>query len=436
MRSDFDPDRLISDWLDDTAPSRAPDDLLDQVLATTGTARRRPGWVIPERWLPMKLFLRPQAYTRLAAVALLLILATLLAVAGVVGSQLDREPAPPFGLARNGLVAFDANGDIWVADPDGSNPRALTSGPGVDIDPTWSPDGTLLAYWSLNDPSAQSDGVVTQDHVIGLVGESTASLMVTDDEGRPATVLLEGITLDPNGLPPSWSPDSEQLVFAHLEDGTSVIDVVDLDGSSTRVTDGESPSWSPDGSEIAFRLPDVGVMVVGVDGGGEPRQVSNRSGSGYAFSLPQWSPDGSMITFYAGADGTHDIWVVNADGTDEHFVSNDIQDEYWPYWSPDGSRIAYGRTGRGETLNVGNFVVADLPSGVSTVLPVGSVGAGAPTTWSPDGTMLIGGLVKDGVPTETWPVLIDASGAEPALRSRIDGPASVWNSFSWQRLAP
>jgi hypothetical protein len=50
--------------------------------------------------------------------------------------------------------------------------------------------------------------------------------------------------------------------------------------------------------------------------------------------------------------------------------------------------------------------------------------------------MLIGGLVKDGDVTRTWPVLIDASGQEPALRVRIDGPPSPWNSLSCQRLAP
>jgi TolB protein len=384
----------------------------------------------------MTLFLRPQTYARTAGLVLLLILAALLAVAGVVGSQPDRQPAPPFGLARNGLIAFDANGDIWVADPDGSDPRALTSGPGVDIDPTWSPDGTLLAYWSLDDPNPPSDGVVEQDRIIGLLGSSgTASLMVTDEDGGPPNSLIEDVTLDPNGLLPSWSPDSESLVFGHVEDGGSVIDIVGLDRSRQRVGIGEAPTWSPDGSEIAYQERSTGVMVIGVDGG-DPRQVTQAAGSGGAFSLPQWSPDGSKIAYFAGPDGAHDIWVVSVDGTDEHAVSTDFHDEYWPYWSPDGTRIAFGRTASGQTINAGNYVIAD-PEGIETlVLPVEPLMAGAPTTWSPDGTMLVGGLVEDGQIYRTWPVLIDASGEEPVLRVRIDGPPSPWNSFSWQRLAP
>jgi hypothetical protein len=68
------------------------------------------------------------------------------------------------------------------------------------------------------------------------------------------------------------------------------------------------------------------------------------------------------------------------------------------------------------------------------VLPVGLIGAGLPT-WSPDGTLLIGGLLEEGVVTWTTPVLIDASGVEPEPRAVID-VQSPWNSFSWQRLSP
>lgn len=435
MRSDFDPDRLVTDWLDDIAPARAPDELLDQVLGRTRSTRRRSGWVIPERWLPMALFLRPRSYARMAGVAALMILATLLAVAGVVGSQPEREPAPPFGLARNGLIAFDANGDIWVADPDGSNPRALTSGPGVDINPMWSPDGTKLAYWSLDDPNPPSDGVVDVLRIVRLHSSSTASLVVTDQDGGSSTSVVEDVKLDP-GLPPSWSPDSTRLVFGHIEDRVSVIDTVDLSGNLTRLGVGQTPSWSPEGSEIAYQVPAVGVMIIAVEGG-DPRRVTQTPGSEFAFASPQWSPDASMISFWADPDGALDIWVVNADGTGEVAVSTDVQDEFWPAWSPDGSRIAYGRAASGQAIaNAGHYVTTGADGSDMNVLSVEPLKASAPTIWSPDGTMLVGGLVEDDQVAPTTPVLIDASGEEPALRVRIDGPPSTWNSFSWQRLAP
>ena len=87
---------------------------------------------------------------RLASI-MALTLALVLAAAGAVAvgaSILQADLPPPFGPARNGLIAFESGGDIWVVDPDGTDRRQLTSAPGLEHSPAWSADGTRLAYWS------------------------------------------------------------------------------------------------------------------------------------------------------------------------------------------------------------------------------------------------------------------------------------------------
>lgn len=53
----------------------------------------------------------------------------------------------PAAQDLSGRFAYDVNGDIWVMNADGSDPRQLTrSGPGTDFDPSWSADGTEIVF--------------------------------------------------------------------------------------------------------------------------------------------------------------------------------------------------------------------------------------------------------------------------------------------------
>ena len=61
-------------------------------------------------------------------------------------SRLAAGPVPaPFGLARNGVIAY-ADGDIYTADPATGITTAIVTGTQEDVDPVFSPDGTRLAY--------------------------------------------------------------------------------------------------------------------------------------------------------------------------------------------------------------------------------------------------------------------------------------------------
>jgi hypothetical protein len=116
-------------WLD-RRHGPAADPVLDAALSRTRRTRQLPGWLLPERWLPMRLATRMASVPRLVPVLLIigLLLAAAVAVA-IVGSQ--RRLPPPFGLAAPGLVAFVADGDLWTANPDGSNRARLTTDPRI-----------------------------------------------------------------------------------------------------------------------------------------------------------------------------------------------------------------------------------------------------------------------------------------------------------------
>jgi hypothetical protein len=121
--------------LSDLAMGPYPD-YIDDVLTTTAQRRQRPAWTSLERWLPMVDIARqpaiaPRLPLRAVGLGLLLIVLILAVVAAIVVGSRQNLPAP-FGPAHNGLVAYSANGDIFVVDPDSGQPKAVVTGPEVD----------------------------------------------------------------------------------------------------------------------------------------------------------------------------------------------------------------------------------------------------------------------------------------------------------------
>jgi Tol biopolymer transport system component len=412
MRSDFDPDRLISDWLDDAAPMRAPDELLGQVLGRTRETRRRPGWIIPERWLPMALFLRPRSYARMAGVAALMILATLLAVAGVVGSQPDRKPAPPFGLARNGLIAFGSDGQLYVSEADGADPRPFVADPMAEASvPKWSLDGTRLAYLSTASTA------------------TSPSLVILDADGTNQRVLVADLPCG-TACDFAWAPDGDRIMYWASSGGD--IYAVSLEGDAPvllyrSAPAGGNPAWSPHGERIAFRgiAEGAGVYVAEADGSGDATRISRAVGEEGAFADVQWSPDGTLLAYRAGGPSDFKIYVADADGSDEHRLTASTSDvEMFPSWSPTGSRLIYERMIPDQADSNGT------PSFELTVIGADGTGpialrtdplAPGSAAWSPDEDRLEVG-------TSSGAYLVDMAGDQASVPIPEFG--------DWQRLAP
>lgn len=227
------------------------------------------------------------------------------------------------------LIAFAKAGndfdEIWVARPDGTGHRKLTTGGARDTQPSWSPDGRRIAFTSMV-------GGNWEIHVMSADGSERTRL-----------------TTSPlHDTAPAWSPDGAQIAYQRGDDrGTaSEIRIIGADGAADRVlvagARNAAPSWSPDGSRIVFSSTRDGnweLYVVNADGSG-PRRFTATPGR--REDEPSWSPDGTRIAFAAGTDHVpRDIYVVDADGSNERQVTRLGRSVWHPRWSPDGTRIAF-----------------------------------------------------------------------------------------------
>jgi hypothetical protein len=129
----------------------------------------------------------------------------------------------------------------------------------------------------------------------------------------------------------------------------------------------------------ATRDGDEEIYVMDADGTNQTRLTADPG----IDNAPVWSPDRTRIAFVSTRDGSHDIWVMNADGSGPAQLTMSPALDQLPAWSPDGTRIAFYSTRDGN-----HEIYVMNADGSGQVNISNSPGIDYWPRWSPDGSKL------------------------------------------------
>ncbi len=248
---------------------------------------------------------------------------------------------PTVGTSRlgggSGILAFvserDGNPEIYVMALDGSGLERLTFSDADDLSPRFSPDGAQIAF------RANRDAI------------RPALYLMNADGSRQRALVSDGRF---NEFP-AWWPDGSRLLFD--SDALGPFQIFSFELASGIVTpllpetptaDDAVAAVSPDGARIAFQSRRGGdayqIYTVGSGGADLVRLTFTSARNDH----PAWSPDGRTLAFVSERSGRRELFLMNADGTDQRALVVDQGDIRLPRFSPDGRWIVFSSNRDGD----------------------------------------------------------------------------------------
>lgn len=222
---------------------------------------------------------------------------------------------------------------LEIADSDGEGTQVALRSNEPIISPTWSPDGTKVAYVSFENKKPV--------------------VYVQDLTSRQRTVVAN---YRGSNSAPSWSPDGSKLALALSRNGYTQVYVVNADGSNLRQLTNTAgietePQFSADGQFVYFTSDrSGGPQIYRMSANGGEAQRVTFSGN-YNIS-PRVSPDGKNLAYISRREGRFQLYIMDLQNGQELRVSDTTKDES-PSFSPNGKYIMYAtESGRRGTLAV------------------------------------------------------------------------------------
>ncbi|MBA3884700.1 MAG: S9 family peptidase [Acidobacteria bacterium] len=342
------------------------------------------------------------------------------------------------------------DGDLWIVDVDATSaPRRLTSGPGVESSPTWSPDGRTIVF-------------------VARAGDGPSQLFrVTPSGGAPVPIT----TLSTGASQPRFSPDGRTIAFL-----SNVYP--DADGDAANAARLKAARENPSSARIYTGFPyrDYGnnwfdgrvnhLMTVSPEGGAVRALLTGTplvAEPGWSGVMEfDWRPDGGAIVFSGSIDfhkqadrfDTKDIYLVelgSGRGPSAPGLLVDAQtNDRHPVFSPDGRYLAWhavwccwGETDAGgvdgvpqaqlpagypmkfdqrQSYRDNRILVRDMQTGVVTVLMQGWDRPPEAPSWSADGRELFFAAPDEGHNRLFRIALADAlKGSAPAVLADMPG---------------
>jgi TolB protein len=249
---------------------------------------------------------------------------------------------------------------IFVVDVDGEGARQVTKGGGLNLLPSWAPDGKSILFTSYRydnpdlfeqavdggtpralsrRPGLNTSGRVSPDGTkiaVTLSQDGNSELYLLDRAGTIVRRLTDQWGIDTS---PSWSPDGSQIAFVSSRGGHPDLYLMGADGSGTkRLTfKGEynqTPAFSPRGTHIAFtarderNMFDIFVLTVKT---GEVKRVTQGQGNN---EEPSFSPNGRLLVFTTTRNKGRQLVISNLDGTKQTVLQASVGEHTSPSWGP------------------------------------------------------------------------------------------------------
>jgi TolB protein len=300
--------------------------------------------------------------------------------------------------------------EIYLINPDGTNPRRLTDNGYGEFFATLSPDGKKIVFDS-NRLTADS-GTLNVFDLFVMGPDGTGQTLLT--RGSSATWSPDGkdiafhasasyyasgglVTGTPIKTDPGAATTDSDIFVANVDDLANAPDVLAKAEQATNITNtpdqiDDDADWStvptaaPDGQSIAFTSHPVTddprlsnhaeIYRMNPDGSGRLQLTHND----YEERAPAWSPDGTRIVFMCrigGGSADFEICVMNADGTGLTQLTDNSVLDATPSFSPDGQQIVFHRAVPGPGLQLFTMHPAlnpdgTLPTATQLTFPPGS----------------------------------------------------------------